>query len=323
MKKWVTAMAATATLAVVAGLGVHASSNRSAAEAPSVGAAKTTSSSIHLAIVTPYMTAPATNEMVTQLQADAKKRGWQTTLVTSNGDIPTIANKFDDILNQKPSAVVVVSTDLHLLQPQIQHANKDHVPVFGLDNNWISGTEQTVSSNSVQMSDTITNYLFKKLNYKGNIVVLTYTPQPQVNLRTQEMLRLAKQHPGLHIIATQQIDVSSMVESGREIMSSLLTANPKAGQINAVWCGWDEPAIGATEAIQSAHRTGIYVTGMDGASQAVSLIQKGSPFIGTIKQEFQAASDLLVKDMGDYFSKGSVSSHQVYAPISLITKNSK
>ena len=273
-----------------------------------------------VAIVTPYLTAPATHQMVGLLQADGAAHGWTTTVVSSDGDIGTLAGKMEDEINSKVSAIIVVSTDLHLLKGQIADAGKARIPVFGLDAAAVPGVAASASSDSDQMSSLVTLYLFKRLNDKGNLVVLTYTPQPEVNERTKEFYRLLKKYPGLHVIAQQQIDVSSMVQSGNAITTNLLTAHPTEGSINGIWCGWDEPAIGATQAIQAAGRTGILVTGIDGSDQTVSLIRRGTALVATVKQHFDTQASLIVAQVARVFAGQRPTAAQLYAPASLITR---
>ena len=56
----------------------------------------------------------------------------------------------------------------------------------------VPGAAASVSSNSDQMSSLVTLYLFKRMGYKGNLVVLTYMPQPEVHERTMEILASAQ-----------------------------------------------------------------------------------------------------------------------------------
>jgi ribose transport system substrate-binding protein len=273
-----------------------------------------------VAILTPYLTAPATHEMVGLLQKDAAPYGWKTSVVSSDGDIGALAGKMEDTIARKVDAIVVVSTDLHLLKKQIADAGAARIPVFGLDAASIPGVAASASSNSDQMSSLVTEYLFKRLGYKGNLIVLTYTPQPEVNERTKQFYRLLKRYPALHVVAQQQIDVSSMVQSGNGITTNLLTANPKPGAIAGVWCGWDQPAIGAAQAIQAAHRAGVIVTGIDGSDQAVSLIKKGSPLVATVKQHFDTQASMITAQVARVFAGKGPSSRQLYAPAALITR---
>ena len=43
-----------------------------------------------------------------------------------------------------------------------------------------------------------------------------------------------------------------------------MVSNPEKDSITAIFCGWDEPAIGATQACQEAGRDEILIVGVDG-----------------------------------------------------------
>lgn len=273
-----------------------------------------------VAILTPYMTAPATHEMVGLLQKDARPYGWKTTLVTSEGDIATLASKMEDVIARKVNAILVVHTDLSLLKKQITDAAKAGIPVFGVGTLQVTGATASVSSNSDDMARMVTLYLFKRMGYHGNLVVLTYTPQPEVGERTKELYRLLRRYPAIHVVTQQQIDVSSMVQSGNQITTNLLTAHPQPGAISGVWCGWDEPAIGAAQAIMAARRRGIAVTGIDGSAQAVSLIRQGSPLVATVKQRFDLQATAILGQVDRVFTGKPVTAPQLYTAAALITR---
>ena len=55
------------------------------------------------------------------------------------------------------------------------------------------------------------------------------------------------------------------IADSRAQMEAVLAANPDPGSIAAVWAAWDQPALGALQAIEAAGRTGegIVITGID------------------------------------------------------------
>ena len=60
-------------------------------------------------------------------------------------------------------------------------------------------------------------------------------------------------------------------------MEAILAANPAKGSIAAVWATWDQPALGAMQAIEAAGRAGdgIVITGIDANPQALEDLKKG------------------------------------------------
>jgi len=189
-----------------------------------------------------------------------------------------------------------------------------------LDSGYISGMAMNATSDNAAMGKSITNLLFKAMNGKGNLVVLTYRPHPGVLKRTQALDAALKNYPNIHVVTEQQVQVPGPIENSRQQMENILLANPGKGAITAVWTGWDEPAIGAAQAIQAAGRTGIKVTGIDGTSQATDMIQKGSPIIATLKQNFPQMAVLVAQQIERVFKGQPVSATELYAPASLVTR---
>ncbi|WP_161883205.1 sugar ABC transporter substrate-binding protein [Deinococcus alpinitundrae] len=273
-----------------------------------------------VAILTPFQQSVTTNAMIASLQDQAKQRGWKTNVVDTKGDMGQLASRMEDVISSKVSAIVIVSTDPNPLKTQIQSANAAKIPVFGLDSGYIPGMAMNATSDNAAMGKSITNLLFKAMNGKGNLVVLTYRPHPGVLKRTQALDAALKNYPGIHVVTEQQVQVPGPIENSRQQMENILLANPGKGAITAVWTGWDEPAIGAAQAIQAAGRTGIKVTGIDGTSQATDMIQKGSPIIATLKQNFPQMAVLVAQQIDRVFKGQPVIATELYAPASLVTR---
>ncbi|MGY2896205.1 substrate-binding domain-containing protein [Deinococcus sp. UYEF24] len=273
-----------------------------------------------VAILTPFQQSVTTNEMINSFQAQATARGWKTTVVDTKGDVGQLASRMEDVISSKVSAIVIVSTDPNQLKNQITSAGAAKIPVFGLDSGYISGMAMNATSDNTAMGKTISNFLFKAMNGKGNLVVLTYRAHPGVLKRSQALDAALKLYPGIKVVTEQQVQVPGPIENSRKQMENILLANPGKGAITAVWAGWDEPAIGVAQALQAAGRTDVIVTGIDGNSQAVDLLQKGSPIRATLKQNFPKMATLVVQQIDRVFKGQPVTATELYAPATLITR---
>jgi ribose transport system substrate-binding protein len=176
------------------------------------------------------------------------------------------------------------------------------------------------TSDNKEMSKMISNYLFEQMGGKGNLVVLTHRPHPGVLARTVQLDELLAANKGIAKVTEQQVEVPGPIENSRKQMESLLLSNKEEGAITAVWAGWDEAAIGAAQAIEAAGRKDIIVTGIDGNSQAVEMIRKGSPLVATVKQNFVGMTEIVIKQIDLVFQGKPVEGTELYAPASLITK---
>jgi ribose transport system substrate-binding protein len=104
-------------------------------------------------------------------------------------------------------------------------------------------------------------------------------------------------------------------------MEAVLLANPEPGSISAVWAAWDDPALGALQAIEDAGRAdeGIVIVGIDATEQARDAIAQGGNFEASVAQDFagmgQTVADLIERYLaGDANILGTY-----YAPASLVT----
>lgn len=273
-----------------------------------------------VAILTPYLSSVTTNEMVENLKTQVAKRNYKANVVDTKSDFTQLASRMEDLISSKVDAIVLVSTDPNQLKDQIKKAQEKGIPVFGCDSGYIEGMTMNATSDNQAMSQMVTEYLFKMMNNKGNLVVLTYRPHPGVLKRTQELDTLLQKTTGIKTVTEQQVQVPGPIESARQQMENLLLANKAEDSMTAVWAGWDEPAIGAAQAIEAAGRKNIVVVGIDGTSQAIDMIKKGSPLIATVKQNFPGMAEIVANQMDLVFQGKQAEGTELYAPATLITK---
>jgi len=88
------------------------------------------------------------------------------------------------------------------------------------------------------------------------------------------------------------------------------------------WAAWDEPGIGADLSIEAAGRKGIVIAGIDGNPQAIELIKKCGPYIGTVQQGFAQMADIAAEQLNLVLAGGPVKADELYAPVNLITRKS-
>ncbi|HQK84301.1 MAG TPA: substrate-binding domain-containing protein [Atribacter sp.] len=274
-----------------------------------------------VAVITPYLASVTTNQMIKAFEREAKSKGWNVVTVDTKGDFGALASRMEDMIARKVDAIVLGSADPNQLKDQIKKSNEAGIPVLGADAGWIPGVTCNVTSDNYVMSAMMTTFLFNAIDRKGNIVVFTHRPHHGVRKRTLILDAILIENPDIKVITEHHVQVPGPIEDARKAMESILIANPQPGSIQAVWAGWDEPAIGATQAIIAAGRQNeIVVAGVDGTSQAIELIEKGTPLIATVSQDFEGMMVILVEQLERIFSGKNPISIEVYTPSKLIYK---
>lgn len=274
-----------------------------------------------VSLLTANLSSVTTNQMAEYMKKGLEEHGIEVTVVDTKGDFGQLASRIEDSVSAKADAIVLISADPVLVLSQLEVAFEAGVPVFGCDSGFVEGMQVNATSDNYMMGEAITRYLFNDLmGGKGSVIALTHRPHPGVVKRSNAFDDIIKEYPDIKLITEQHVEVPGPIESARTIMENLLLSNSAKDSVTAVWCAWDEPAIGATQALMDAGRGEVFVTGVDGNSQAVELINEDSNLKATMAQNFEGMANIVVTEVVKLFSGEEVISGEQYAPALLITK---
>lgn len=288
------------------------------------GGAKSTADGLegkNISIMTPYLSSVTTNQMVENLQAGLEKEGAEVTVIDTANDFSKLASRIEDVVTAQTDGIILVSADPSQLENQLQEAFDANIPVFGCDSGFIEGMQVNASSDNYQMGQLITDYLFNDLmGGEGNVIALTHRPHPGVVKRCEAFDDAIAANDKISLITEQHIPAEQPINDAQDTVENLLLSNPEKGSITAIWCGWDEPAIGATQACMEAGRDEILVVGVDGNDQAVDLIKQGTNLKATVKQNFDGMADIVLEQMKLLYTGKEIEKGDMYADATLITQ---
>lgn len=288
------------------------------------GGAKSTADGLegkNISIMTPYLLSVTTNQMVENLQAGLEKEGAEVTVIDTANDFSKLASRIEDVVTAQTDGIILVSADPSQLENQLQEAFDANIPVFGCDSGFIEGMQVNATSDNYQMGQLITDYLFNDLmGGEGNVIALTHRPHPGVVKRCEAFDDAIAANDKISLITEQHIPAEQPINDAQDTVENLLLSNPEKGSITAIWCGWDEPAIGATQACMEAGRDEILVVGVDGNEQAVDLIKQGTNLKATVKQNFDGMADIVLEQMKLLYTGKEIEKGDMYADATLITQ---
>lgn len=275
-----------------------------------------------VSVLTPYLSAVATGEMVETLKVDAAARGWTVSVVDTAGDFGALASRVEDVINAGTDAIVLVSINPAQIQDQVGKAAAAGIPVFAVDGAKGEGVMLNVTSDNHALGRTMTDYLFARLGGQGEIVRFFHSAHPGVHQREIALDEALQAAPAIRQVAGHYVQVPGQIDDSRNAMEAMLAANPAPGALDAVWAAWDEPGIGALLALQAAGRGDIVIAGIDGNPQAVDLIRQCTPFIATVRQNFPDMARITVEQMAKIFAGAAPDAAELHAPGTLITRES-
>lgn len=272
----------------------------------------------NVAICTPYMSSVTTKQMVDIIKSTLEANDIKVSVFDSANDNSRFASDIETAVVSKTDAIVIVSIDPNLGKAQLQEASEAKIPVFGCDSGYIDLMQMNATSDNYEMGASIVRRLFELMGSEGTLVHLTYRAHPGVVKRTYAMEDMLPKYPGIKLLSEFHCDVPNQINNAKDIVENLLTAYPQKGSVNAIFCAWDEPAIGATQALMEAGRDEVLVVGVDGNEQAVKLIKQGTNFKATMAQDFEGMAKLVASEIIKVLNGEKTEKGEKYVPALLI-----
>ncbi len=274
-----------------------------------------------VAVITPYLAQPGTQFYVEAFQARAQELGWEVNVIDTAGDVAAVISRMEDVSAQGVNAIVL-NVDPAQVGAGLDAAVAAGIPVFGMDAGADPRIKANITSNGYAMAAETAVYVANRIGGAGNVVMFTFDPFPPVQVRGVVADAVFANHPDIKVLDRITPDVSDGgIADARAKMEAVLAANPEPGSIKAVWAAWDQPALGALQAIEAAGRggEGIVITGIDANPQAREEIAKGGSFEASVAQDFagigRTTADTVARVLGGEVLKASV----IYVPTKLIT----
>ncbi len=253
---------------------------------------------------------------------------------SANGDANTQTNQVTDLINQHVAALILNPINANSIVPVVREANKKGIPVFTLDRGAACGNCQVnfLETDNEALGKEGADFIAAQLkqrygSVKGNVVDLegllgTTAGDEREHGFSTEFAVLQKNNPDLKLVSRQAADFDA--DKAFNITTQLLAAH---NDIDAIFNGNDDNAVGAVRAIRQANRATpigdpkhIVIIGIDGTEQALSDIRRGQ-MDATLSQNPLTMAQQSVAYVENYLhgDKSKIPAHQ-YWPHMLLTK---
>jgi ribose transport system substrate-binding protein len=207
--------------------------------------------------------------------AEAKNLGVKLVVLDSENEASKQASNMEDLVAMGVDGVVANPIDVDSLTPAINAAVSKGVTVATFDRAAKNSKYSFfVGCDDVEGGRLVADFVAKKLNGKGNIVLLTGTPgsSPALN-RTKGFFERLEKYPGLKVVFNQTGEFWR--EKGMQVMEDAITATK--GDFDAVVSQNDDMMMGAIQAIITAgiDPESIVITGYDGVPDGLRAVRDG------------------------------------------------
>jgi ribose transport system substrate-binding protein len=274
-----------------------------------------------IAVITPYLSQPGTQFYVEAFEAAAEGKDWDVNVIDTAGDVAAVISRIEDMVTQNVDAIVI-NVDPTQVTAGLQAAKDAGIPVIGMDAGADPLLVTNVTSNGYAMAAETATYVADRIDGAGNVVMFVFEAFPPVQVRGVVADAVFGNFPDITIVDHVTPDVSDGgIADSRAKMEAILAANPEPGSIKAVWAAWDQPALGALQAIEAAGRggEGIVITGIDANPQAREAIAAGGNFEASVAQDFKGIGATAADVVAGVLAAEEIKQGSIYVPTQLIT----
>ena len=235
--------------------------------------------------------------------------------VNGKSDSTKQKSQIANLIAQKCDVIIVNPVDTNESEYYAKMTRDSNIPIISV-NSLLSNQDEAISyvgSDSTEAGALQMEYIAKRLNGKGNIVVLSGNDNDEAAIkRTQAIKEVIKKYPDIKIVAE---------ESGKwqRTLGMQITENwIKNGiQFDAVVSNNDEMAIGSIMALKNSNMLDkVFVAGIDGSVDALQFMKEGS-LKATVFQNVAAQGSEAVKTAYKVI-KGEKVEKNIFVPFELV-----
>ncbi len=240
------------------------------------------------------------------------------TALSTKFDNNTQIDQIQRLVASEIDLLLVTAVEPKAIAPLLRKARDAGIIVVAVDVA-AEGADFTVMSDNIAAGVNACEYITKRLNGNGNVVILNGPPVTVVTDRVLGCKQVLARTSGVKLLSDNS-DAGGSRDGGMSVMETLLSAYP---EINAVFAINDPSGVGAELAIKHANRTGIVVTAVDGSPDAViALKDPDNLFEGSSAQNPYAMGSEGVKIGFEIMNGRKPASSIKLLPVPLVTKES-
>ncbi|WP_321788766.1 ABC transporter substrate-binding protein [Paraburkholderia sp. J94] len=182
------------------------------------------------------------------------------TAVSADYDLNKQFTQIDNFISAHVDIILLNASDPKAIEPAVRKARAAGIVVIAVDVS-AAGADATVQTDNVKAGAISCEYLAKKINGKGNVIIENGPQVSAVIDRVNGCKQVLAKSPGIKILSDDQ-DGKGSREGGMNTMQGYLTRFPK---LDGVFTINDPQAIGTDLAAKQLHRSNIVITSVDGA----------------------------------------------------------
>jgi len=229
--------------------------------------------------------------------AAAEAKGWDVTLLNSEGSLPKHAEQFDALIAKKVDAIIVAMGKPVEADAQFQAAREAGIPVITVQSGASPYALFDIQTNEYKVGAEAALYLLGQLGYQGDIVTARFDLNVASRIRGKLLDVVLSENQGVKELgAFSMARTQSWRDDVRAGMQALLLQNQ--GNIDGVWASFDGQAYIIDDLLQAqgVKKGEIPLVSVDGGKETFARIaDPNSTLVATVAIPFEAMGERAVE----------------------------
>jgi simple sugar transport system substrate-binding protein/ribose transport system substrate-binding protein len=221
--------------------------------------------------------------------AAAKAKGWNVTLLNSEGALPKHAEQFDALIAKKVDAIIIAMGKPVEADAQFKAAKDAKIPVITVQSGASPHALFDIQSNEYKIGADAALYLLGQIGYQGNILTSRYDLNVASRIRGKILDAVLSENQAVKDIGKfSMARTQSWRDDVRSGMQALLLQNQ--GKVNGIWASFDGQAYIIDDLLQAqgVKKGQIPLVSVDGGQESYERIaDPNSTFMATVSIPFE------------------------------------
>ena len=261
-----------------------------AASALMLMAGTTAALSFELGVIGFQFSAETHARVANAAAAAAKAKGWNVTILNSEGALPKHAEQFEALIAKKVDAIIIAMGKPVEADAQFKAAKEKGIPVITVQSGSSPHALFDIQTNEYSVGADAALYLLGQIGYSGNIVSARFDLNAASRIRGKVLDAVLSENQAVKELGKfSMARTQSWRDDVRAGMQALLLQNQ--GKINAIWASFDGQAYIIDDLLktQGVKKGQIPLVSIDGGPESYRRIaDPDSTFMATVMIPFEA-----------------------------------
>ncbi len=259
-----------------------------------------------LGVVAFQMSAETHARVANAVEAAAKKKGWEVTVLNSNGALPTHAEQIENLVQRGVDGIVLAMSKPVQFDAQMQAAKEAGIPVISVMSGASPHTLFDIQVNEYGVGADAALYLLGELGFEGKILTQRFESNVGTRIRGKILDVVLSENTQVEVVGSHSMArTQSWRDDVRNGMNALILQN--AGDFQGIWASFDGQAFIIDDLLkeQGMQKGDVVLVSIDGGAESYRRIKSpDSMLMATVAIPFEAMGEAAVDAMEIIAVKG-------------------